>query len=73
MDKKTSQFFVCAAYMRYRNSRENYNRIKEKDYPDSIQWEAWSVMTENWNNLQLYKTYYYGNLNRVNTENKVKL
>ncbi len=60
MDKKTAQFFICMAYMRYRNARKHYYWIKDKDPNGQLRYEYWGIMTENWNNLQLYKTYYYG-------------
>lgn len=51
MDKKTAQFFVCKMYLLYRNTRKIYNL-----YGTDMHWDT---MNENWNNLKMFKEYYY--------------
>lgn len=52
MDKKTAQFFVCKAYLRYRANREEYNKNPADD-------ASFFIRNESWNVLQVFKQYYY--------------
>lgn len=62
LDKKTTQFFVVLAYLRYRMNRKCYFHLKKiESIENFIRIDIYEgVMNDSWNHLQELKRYYYG-------------